>query len=320
MPINHVQFQRGLSLREFIERYGDQAQCEAALAAARWPDGWRCAHCGCSRSFRTQNRTGRPLWECILCGYQSSVTAGTVFEHTKLPLSVWFLAICLITQSKNAVSALELRRQLGVSYKTAWLLKHKLLETMRLREQPRQWQGRVQIDDAYLGGERAGHAHGGRGALDKTAFVAAVQTDALGRPRLMRLTPVSGFTNEALKAWSAASLAPRAHVVSDGTACFGRVTHAGASHERHVTGSGRQAAQLPQLKWVNTVLGNLKTALSGTYHSFDHAKYAARYLAEFAYRFNRRFDLAAMVPRMLRAAALTKPLPLKSLQWSEAGT
>ena len=320
MAVNQIQFQAGLSVREFFERYGSEEQCEAALAAARWPQGWRCARCSCCRSFRTQNRTGRPLWECFVCGYQSSVTVGTVFEHTKLPLSVWFLAIYLMTQSKNAVSALELRRQLGVSYKTAWLIKHKLLETMRLREQPRRLHGRVEIDDAYLGGERAGHAYGGRGALDKTAFVAAVQTNELGRPRFMRLTPVAGFTNEAIKAWSATSLAPGAHVVSDGTACFARVTLLGASHERHVTGSGRQAAQLPQFKWVNTLLGNLKTALSGTYHSFDHAKYAARYLAEFAYRFNRRFDLAAMVPRLLRAAAMTKPLPLKLLQWSEACT
>ena len=94
----------------------------------------------------------------------------------------------------------------------------------------------------------------------------------------------------------------------------------GTTHERHVTGGGRQAAQTPQLRWVNTMLGNLKTALAGTYHAFDHAKYGARYLAEFAYRFNRRFDLAAMLPRLLRAAATTKPLPLRSLRLSEAGS
>lgn len=86
-----------------------------------------------------------------------------------------------------------------------------------------------------------------------------------------------------------------------------------------MTGSGRQAAKRPEFRWVNTMLGNLKTALAGTYHSFDHAKYAARYLAEFAYRFNRRFDLAAMLPRLLRAAAVTKPHPLAVLRWSEAG-
>lgn len=93
-----------------------------------------------------------------------------------------------------------------------------------------------------------------------------------------------------------------------------------ASHERHVTGYGRLAAQCPQLRWVNILLGNLKIALSGTYHSINHAKYAHRYLAEFAYRFNRRFDLAAMMPRLLRAAVTTQPHPLSLLRVSESSS
>ena len=109
-------------------------------------------------------------------------------------------------------------------------------------------------------------------------------------------------------------------MVSDGLHPFAQVTYIGATHERHVTGGGQQAAQTPQLRWVNTMLGNLKTALAGTYHSFDHAKYGARYLAEFAYRFNRRFDLAAMLPRLLRSAAQTRPLSLRVLRLSEAGS
>ena len=121
---------------------------------------------------------------------------------------------------------------------------------------------------------------------------------------------------DAVVAWL--GLAPTAHVVSDGLHCFIQVKEVGASHERHVTGSGRQAAQRPEFRWVNTMLGNLKTSLAGTYHSFDHVKYGARYLAEFAYRFNRRFDLAAMVPRLLRAAVTTKPHPLTVLRLSEA--
>lgn len=320
MSINQIQFQAGLSLRDFQERYGTEQQCEAALVAARWPKGWRCTRCNCSRFFHTQNGHGRLLWECFLCGYQSSSIVGTVFEHTKLPLVTWFLAIYLITQSKNSISALELMRQLGVSWRTAWLIKHKLLETMRLREEPRRLDGRVEIDDAYLGGERAGSMNGGRGAFNKSAFVAAVQTDAQGKPQRMRLTPIAGFTNVAMRQWAENNLAPTAHVVSDGTACFAQARHIGATHERYVTGSGRAAAQLPQFKWVNTMLGNLKRSLNGTYHSFDHVKYAARYLAEFSYRFNRRFDLPAMIPRLLRAAALTKPLPYKKIQWSEACT
>ena len=243
-----------------------------------------------------------------------------MFEHTKLPLSLWFLAIYLMTQSKNAVSALELKRQLGVSYKMAWLLKHKLLQTMVLRDLVRRLDERVEIDDAYPGGERAGSINGGRGAFNKTAFVAAVQTDKEGKPRFMHLTPVAGFTNEIVKDWAIRNLALTAHVVCDGLHYFSQVIHAGATHERHVTGGGRQAAKRGEFRWVNTMLGNLKTALSGTYHSFDHAKYGARYLAEFSYRFNRRFDLAAMVPRLLRAAVTTKPLPLRVLRLSEAGS
>ncbi|XAH21710.1 IS1595 family transposase [Xylophilus sp. GW821-FHT01B05] len=320
MSMNLIQFQPGLSLLQFHERYGNEEQCESALFASRWPQGWRCAHCGCSRSFQTRNGHGRQLWECLICGYQSSSIVGTVFEHTKLPLRVWFLAMYLMTQHKNSISALALGRQLGVSYKTAWLVKHKLMQTMLLREAPRRLDERVEIDDAYLGGERAGHIHGGRGAWRKSAFVAAVQTDTEGHPRFMRLSPVAAFTNEALKVWATESLAPTAHVVSDGLRSFAQVRQIGATHERYVTGGGREAAKKPELRWVNTMLGNLKTALAGTYHSFDHAKYAARYLAEFAYRFNRRFDLSSMPARLLRAAVTTKPQPLLILRMSEAGT
>lgn len=319
MSMNRIQFQKGLSMHEFIQQYGSEEQCEAAVVAARWPHGWVCAHCHCSRYFLTRNKTGRQLWECFLCGYQSSAIVDTVFEHTKLPLSTWFLAMYLMTQSKNSVSALELKRQLGVTYKTAWLLKHKLLQTMLLREEPRRLEGRVEIDDAYLGGERAGHFNGGFNAYNKSAFVAAVQTSEDGKPLFMRLTPIKAFNKQTFVAWANASLAPNAHVVSDGLQCFTQVTQLGSSHERYITGGGRKAAQTPQLRWVNTMLGNLKMALAGTYHSFDHAKYAARYLAEFSYRFNRRFDLAAMLPRLLRAAVTTAPQPMATIRCSETG-
>lgn len=317
MSMNIIQFQRGLSLPQFQARYGTEQQCERALVAQRWPHGWQCAHCGCKRSFLTRNGQGRQLWECFICGYQSSSIVGTVMEHTHLPLRVWFLAIYLMTQNKNAISALALKRQLGVSYKSAWLLKHKLMQTMAVRDARYRLQGRVEIDDAYLGGERAGSINGGRKPANKTAFIAAVQTLPDGRPLYMRLTPVADFTNQDVRQWAQRHLAAACHVVSDGTPAFAQVRQAGATHERYVTGGGRQGAQTPQLHWVNTLLGNLKTSMAGTYHAFDHARYGARYLAEFCYRFNRRFDLAAMLPRLLRALATTKPLPLQALRFSE---
>jgi transposase-like protein len=119
-------------LPEFQALYGSEDQCERAVVAARWPQGWHCAHCGCKRYFLTRNGSGRQLWECFICGYQSSSIVGTVMEHTHLALRLWFLAMYLLTQHKNAISALALKRQLGVSYKTAWLLKHKLMQAMDL--------------------------------------------------------------------------------------------------------------------------------------------------------------------------------------------
>ena len=314
MAMNRVQFQAGLSMAEFLNRYGSEAQCEAALVASRWPQGFACPACG-SGAHGTFVRGGRRYWQCAACRHQCSAISGTVFESTKLPLRHWFLAMHLLTQSKNNVSALELMRQLGVCYKSAWLLKHKLMEVMRLREQSRQLDGRVEIDDAYLGGERPG-GKTGRGSENKVPFIAAVQTTPEGKPVCVCFAQ-QPFTTESVALFAATSLAPTAQVVSDGLWCFGAVKLIGAEHERVVTRGGAPSVKLPQFKAINTVLGNLKTALKGTYHAFDFAKYAHRYLAEVQYRFNRRFDLAAILARLLRAACLTTPRPAPVLRLAE---
>jgi ribosomal protein L37AE/L43A len=185
MTMNRVQFQPGLSIAEFMDRYGSDDKCEAALIEARWPSGFACPACGCGHSSAFR-REGRLYFQCTACRHQCSVISGTIFEATKLPLTRWFLAMHLLTQSKNNVAALELMRHLGVCYKTAWLVKHKLMEAMRLREDGRQLDGRVEIDDSYLGGERSG-GKAGRGSENKVPFVAAVQTTPDGQPQFMCL-------------------------------------------------------------------------------------------------------------------------------------
>jgi hypothetical protein len=310
MAMNRVQFQPGLSMAEFMQRYGSEALCEEALVAARWPQGFVCPDCGCAVhcSFR---RSGRLYQQCSACRYQCSVTAGTLFESSKLRLSTWFLAMHLMTQSKNFISALELKRHLGVCYKTAWAVKHKLMEVMRLREDGRQLTGRVEIDDAYLGGQRMG-GRAGRGSENKVSFVAAVQTTPEGQAQLccLKLMP---FTNEAMADFAAQSLRRPLTVVSDGLACFLVAKDCGV-HERTVTGGGKAAAKLTQFKAVNTVLSNLKTGLAGTFHAFKFAKYAHRYLAEFQYRFNRRFDLRSILARLVHVACRTNPHTLAQLR------
>ena len=232
-----------------------------------------------------------------------------------MALTRWFLAMHLLTQSKNNVAALELMRHLGVCYKTAWLIKHKLMEVMREREDSRVLDGRVEIDDAYLGGELAG-GKSGRGSENKVPFLAAVQTTPDGQPQFacFALLP---FTTEAVAAWAAKSLATSATVVSDGLWCFQGVRIIGAEHERTVTGGGAASTKLPQFKAINTLLSNLKTSLTGTYHAFDFTKYAHRYLAEAQYRFNRRFNLASILARLLRAASVTTPRPAHVIRAAE---
>ena len=112
-------------------------------------------------------------------------------------------------------------------------------------------------------------------------------------------------------------MATSAVVVSDGLWCFRGVKLIGADHQPIVTGGGKASAKLPQFKAINTLLGNLKTALTGTYHAFDFAKYAHRYLAEAQYRFNRRFNLASILARLLRAASLTPPRPAPLIRLAE---
>ena len=304
MAKSAVQFQPGMSLPAFLGRYGNEAQCRDALAQQRWPQGLRCVACGHAGHCHLN---GRDVFQCNRCKHQTSLTSGTLFAQTKLPLRIWFLAIYLLRQNKNGISALSLRRQLGVSYNTAWLLQHKLMQAMVERDQDRRLRGRVQMDDAYWGGERHGGRRG-RGSPGKTPFVAAVQCSPEGHPIAMRMDVVSGFRKSVLLAWAERGLVPGSAVVSDGLGCFPAVVAAGCAHTAIPTGGG--VPNEPLLVWVNTLLGNVNNALHGTYHAL-RPKYLQRYLSEFCYRFNRRFDLAALVPRLLHAAARTPPLPYK---------
>ena len=160
-----------LSEAEFRQRYGTEEQCRAALFRLRWGKGWACP--GCGHGGYAELR-GRAVYQCNRCKHQVGLTAGTVFHWTKLPLTAWFLAIYHLTQSKGGMSSVELARRLGTRQPTAWLIKHKLMAAMVAREaeKPR-LAGRVEVDDAYLGGERSGGKRG-RGAAGKTPFVAAV--------------------------------------------------------------------------------------------------------------------------------------------------
>ena len=248
-------------------------------------------------------------YQCRACRHQTTLTSGTLLASTRLPLTTWFQAIYLLTATKTNMAALELKRHLGLCYRSAWRLKHKIMQAMAEREEPRKLKGFVQIDDAYLGGERNG-GKPGRGSENKQAFLIAVETDAdLDHPACAVIEPVRTFDNAALTDWVERRLAPDAEAFTDGLGCFRRIVDAGHAHTVLESRGGRAATEIPGARWVNVVLANVKRAIGGVYHAIRQAKYARRYLAEAAYRFNRRFRLRELAPRLAHAIMACKPCP-----------
>jgi hypothetical protein len=263
MAKSRIRFRKGWSLHDFLAQYGIEAQCADALFGWRWPQGFVCPHCGHAEGFVALHT--RDLMQCRHCRRQTSLTAGTIFAYTKLPLTVRCLAMYLLTQQKNAISALALKRHLGVSYPTAWSIKHKLLQIMLERDADRQLTGVIEIDDVYWGGEVHGETPG-RGSPNKTPFITAVAKNDKGHPIALRMSVVDGFRKTELAAWAARFIHPDSIVVSNGLACFRGIAAAGIEPQALVTGSGAAGVELPEPKWINAVLGNVKTAMKGTYH------------------------------------------------------
>ena len=156
----------------------------------RWPDGFVCPECGGRRHSLVKTRA---LYQYTTCRRQTSLTAGTIFAATKLSLRSWFRALYHPTQSKQGISSLELGRRLGVTQSTAWTVKHKLKQVMMERDAKKRLIGRLEMDDAYLGGQRSGGKRG-RGAAGKTPIVATSRSAPARATKPSSRLPSSGST------------------------------------------------------------------------------------------------------------------------------
>jgi len=317
MARNKVQFQVGMSLTAFTDAFGTEEKCEAAVRRWRWPDGFRCPRCASARHSIVGRRR---LYQCNDCRHQTTLKAGTIFAKTRIPLTKWFQAMWLITQSKGSISTLELSRHLGLKWDSAWLLRQKLAHVMENDEAARLLDGRVEMDDAVWGGEQGEFEGGkrGRGGPNKVPFVVAVATSDDGRPARVLLHVVDRHSSDCIGKMARAHLAPTARVVSDGLGCFRAVTTVGCAHEAVVAARAGWSEKLPCFKWVNTVLGNVKTAIHGTFHALRRA-YVPRYFAEFQWRFNRRHYLSGLVENLARSALATRPTPYAALKAADVG-
>jgi transposase-like protein len=312
MAKNKIQFQAGMSLAQFLSQYGTEDQCRLALLRMRWPQGFRCPECGDSGYCEIKSRK---VFQCNSCHAQTSLIQGTLYASTKLPLQTWFLGIYFVTQSKDGISSLNLARVLGISANAALRMKHKLQQAMKERDDYYPLAGLVLLDDAYWGGKKR-DGRRGRGATGKMPFIAALSITSEGHPLSLKLGHVRGFTKKEISSWSTKHLSPGSLIVSDGLNCFPAVTESACGHEPIPTSTSSEYDEFKVFKWVNTMIGNVKNAIHGTYHAISE-KHFPRYLAEFCYRFNRRFLLHKMIDNLAYAAMYTPPMPQRILRLAE---
>ncbi len=254
----------------------------------------------------------RTIYQCGSCKKQTSLLVGTIFQGTHLPLTTWFAAIYLICEAKTSMSSLDLHRKLGVNHKTAYFILQKLNQVMVRSEKNRKISGRIEMDDAYLGGKLEGGSVG-RGSENKQPFIAAVETDEDNHPLYLKLDTVNAFTKEEVKRWTEEHIKPGSLLVTDALACFKGVEDT-CKHEIHVANKMNEVEKEKHFKWVNTILSNVKTGLTGTFHSINFKKYSNRYLGAIVYRFNRRWDLSKIFFDLCQSCAESPPMTARDLR------
>jgi transposase-like protein/predicted RNA-binding Zn-ribbon protein involved in translation (DUF1610 family) len=290
---------------EFEPRFPTEASCRDYLAKLRWPDGFRCPHCG-TRSAWQDSRT-RLI--CRACRRQIRLTAGTIFQDSHLPLRVWFKAIWWVTSQKAGGSAAGLQAALGLgSYRTAWLTLHKLRRAM-VRPGREPLTGPVEVDDAFIGGVEPGVK--GRETLKKAKIVVAVEVPG-GRLGRVRLQHVRSFSPSSLLPFIQTYVTPGSRILTDGWQGYDLLQAQGYRHRRRVPPAGTPNRLLPH---VHLIISLLKRWLLGTHQGRVAPKHLQEYLDEFAFRCNRRTSRhrGQLFYRVLQHAVRVRPTSYRQI-------
>lgn len=295
------------TLTEFEARFRTEQGCRDYLLSLRWPEGFRCPRCAGRSAWTTK----RNLLLCSSCRYQVSLTAGTIFQDTRRPLTLWFRAMWWVTTQKNGASALGLQRILGLgSYVTAWTWLHKLRRAM-VRPGRDRLRGWVEVDETYVGGLEEGVR--GRQTETKALVAVACEQDGpgIGRIRLRRIADASGAC---LQAFLDETIEPGSVLHTDGWEGYGDVETKGYRHKVTVL-QGRRATASQLMPRVHRVASLLKRWLLGTHQGAVSLQHLDYYLDEFAFRFNRRRSRSRgkLFYRLLQQAVAVAPAPYKEI-------
>jgi transposase-like protein len=302
------------TLFEFQEQFSSDEACWSFVRCQRWPTGFRCPRCEGRRSYFLQ---ARRLEQCAGCRYQVSVTAGTIFHRTRLPLRFWLLAIFFVARHKQGISALQLQRDTGIgSYETAWLLLHKVRSALDA-DPARRLIGLVEADETYVGAPNERGKRGGREIGRKTLVGVAVEDrgPVAGCARLSVLNGLT-FENDIGPFIRGVIDAKNTTLCTDGLASYLSLRAVGVRHEARIQRGRSRAAEL--LPWSHLMFSNLKSWLRGTFHGVSK-KHMQRYLDEFGFRFNERWAEIALFPTIVARALSRPPFPYDQLVAESGG-
>jgi len=296
------------TLIEFMQLYPTEEACREALFQHRWPDGFVCPRCGHGKAWHL---CGRGLYECAACHYQGSLTAGTVLHCTRTDLRKWFLAIWLLASTTKAPSAAELARQLGVTGKTAWLVRRKITHAMARRGDELMLRGLVELDEGFIGGKDKGPESRGRRQPGKTLVAMAAERTASGGFGRAHLAVIENAGAQSLSAAALATIAQGSRVQTDGWSGYAGLADAGYAHLPQNMSSGAQVDEW--LPFSHIVLSNFKRWTLDVFHGVS-PKHLQAYLDEFCYRLNRREKREDLFRRVLNRCLLyTEPAPYSLL-------
>jgi transposase-like protein len=278
--------QKDLGLDVYDERFQDALKAAEYLESVRWPNGPVCPHCGESerQAYFLKNQTRR-LWKCAACRKQFTVTVGTIFESSHIPLNKWLLAFYLLCSSKKGMSAHQLHRMLGVTYKSAWFMAHRIREAMKQPPFQTRLTGTIEADETYIGGKarnrRFKKYKTGRG-VDKTPVMVLVQRGGFAYSQR-----VANVTGRELKGVIRKHVDPSATIVTDAFKSYAGLGPEYAAHQivNHADDEWVRG------EWHTNTAENffsiLKRGIDGVYHHVSEA-HLPRYLAEFDFRYNQR--------------------------------
>jgi len=305
-----------MNLLDIYKELNTEAKCLAFLEHMRWPDGVKCLSCESLRITRItakgklNKKSGkrspdRELYQCNECRFQFTATTGTVYHDTHLPLSQWFLAIALITESKKGISANQLARALGVQYRTAWYLAHRIRKAMVEANAPK-LKGTVEIDETYIGGKHRGH----KGKMKSKDVVIGVRERG-GDLRLVQ-TP----DNKAETVYQVIAdhvdkdvqkiMTDESPIYNFETTYLHKVPHDRIKHKDKIYVRGDVHTNT-----VESAFSLFKRGLTGAFHKVS-LKHLQRYLNEFSFRFNNR-KAADLFGMTVRRMALAGSLPYATL-------